>query len=70
MVCCNIIDNLFNDLEYAYVTIFDSNTKESLCEGISKVLKKSISYENLSIKSFQVFEVEDGSVLVDIYIQS
>lgn len=68
MIYCTVLGDLINDLEYAYVTIFNSKTQEPLCEGISKVLQKSVQFQDLAVKSFKVFEVEDGSVLIDIYV--
>lgn len=60
--------SLMTDFEYSYVTIIDTKTGGTLCEGIANSLQKVVHFEDLGIKSFKVFESEDGSIFVDIYL--
>lgn len=62
------MNSLSDELKYSYVTILDTKTGETLCEGIAQSLSKVVIFRDLSIKSFKAFEAEDGSVLVDIYL--
>ena len=64
----SFIKCLMTDFEYSYVTILDTKTGGTLCEGIFSSLHRVIKLEDLSIRSFKVFETEDGSILVDIYL--
>lgn len=62
------LESLLSDFEYSYVTIKSIKTNAIICEGFLQSLQKSFNIRALVIKSFKIFEVEDGSVLVDIYI--
>lgn len=57
------------DFDYAYVTIIDLKDGTTLCEGIAKSLFTVVHQDELCVKSFKAYEVEDGSTLVDLYVQ-
>lgn len=62
------LKSLVTDFEYAYATIKDSKTNDVLCEGFVNSIQKIFDIRVLKIRSFKIFEVEDGSILVDIYV--
>lgn len=53
-------------LQYAYVTVYDDKSN-IFCEGMFSTLRRIFDLSALPIKSFYVFEAEDGSVFVDFY---
>lgn len=53
-------------LEYAYVAVYKGS--DIVCEGMYATLSSAVDIKSLPVKSFYVFESEDGGVFVDFYM--
>ena len=62
------LSNFMTDYKYSYVTIKKFKTQDVLCEGFAWSLNNTVNISSLKVRSFNVFEAEDGGVFVDIYI--
>ena len=62
------VELMMTQCEFAYVTVMDVDSGNTVVEGLANSVRREFDYFTWPIKSFKVFEVEDGSILVDIYI--
>ena len=61
------VHELVSAFAYGYVTVYRNDT--SVCEGFTGSLMRTMDLASLPVKSFYVFEAEDGSVFIDLHLQ-
>ena len=64
-------DIMLDQYPCGYVTVHDAGDKDSvICEGIVRSMALILDFRSLDIRSFFVFESEDGGVQIDIGVRT
>lgn len=58
-----VLHRLFNDNEYAYLTVYSGDS--TVCEGTVRSLSKIMNLNALRFRTFFVMNTEDGGIEIE-----